>query len=120
MKNINIFLGFPEYQTFNPSNNNFHPVKTFMNGVYSTLVLNKTGSVTVSIRGISNAHLAICEGDNYYNDFCYWLIIGGWDNNKTAIRKCPQGLPLGLPDSKSECYGLKAFVDQVGIWFNLI
>ncbi|XP_074097016.1 receptor-type tyrosine-protein phosphatase S [Cotesia typhae] len=103
---------FPEYQTFTPSSTIYLPVKTFINGVYSTLVLNKTGSVTVSIRGMSNAHLAICEGDNFYNDFCYWIIIGGWKNNKTAIRKCPQGLPLEIPDSESECYGLKAFVDQ--------
>ncbi|XP_014300216.1 receptor-type tyrosine-protein phosphatase delta [Microplitis demolitor] len=99
---------FPEYKTFDPVSTEFRPILTSRNGAYSSLLFGETGSLTVSIRGASNAHFALCESDQYNKDFCYWLIIGGWNNNNTAIRKCPSGIPSGIPAERSECRVIRA------------
>lgn len=50
--------------------------------------------ISISIRGSKDAHILLCNSENYYNDFCYWIIIGGWNNMMSVIRKCPTGVPL--------------------------
>lgn len=58
-----------------------------------TDVLPGSGSLAFSIRGSSDAHLAICEGQNVIDSFCFFIIIGGWKNTRSVIRKCENGLP---------------------------
>ncbi|EFN73959.1 Receptor-type tyrosine-protein phosphatase kappa [Camponotus floridanus] len=50
--------------------------------------------ISISIRGSSDAHILLCNSKNYYNDLCYWIIIGGWNNTWSVIRKCAMGVPL--------------------------
>lgn len=37
-------------------------------------------------------NILICK--EYKTNFCYWLIIGGWKNSRTMIKKCPTGVTL--------------------------
>ncbi|XP_072767764.1 receptor-type tyrosine-protein phosphatase S-like isoform X2 [Anoplolepis gracilipes] len=61
--------------------------------------------LSVSIRGSHDAHILLCNSKDYYRDFCYWIIIGGWENNLSVIRKCPTGVPqVGKwPEKDSIC-----------------
>lgn len=54
--------------------------------------LGEKESFAISIRGSTDGYIALCEGENYATDLCYWIIIGGWGNTKSMIRKCPDGL----------------------------
>ncbi|XP_044575326.1 uncharacterized protein LOC123259122 isoform X2 [Cotesia glomerata] len=65
-------------------------------------------ALVVSIRGSSNAQFLLCKSQNFRSDFCYWLIIGGWNNTITGIRKCQNGIPLEKPASGSNCSILRA------------
>nr|KAF7433901.1 hypothetical protein H0235_002092 [Vespula pensylvanica] len=88
---------FREYDNFNEINQ-FVPTEK----------LAKNGALVFSIRGSTDAHILLCDGENFRNSFCYWIIIGGWGNRKSIIRKCPQGIPPGYPSAKSECAEEKA------------
>ncbi|XP_032672133.1 uncharacterized protein LOC116844560 isoform X2 [Odontomachus brunneus] len=57
-----------------------------------------------SIRATKDVHLLICNND-YVRNLCYWVIIGGWENTKSVIRKCLKGVSnIGVyPPSGSEC-----------------
>ncbi|XP_011502274.1 PREDICTED: receptor-type tyrosine-protein phosphatase T-like [Ceratosolen solmsi marchali] len=55
-------------------------------------VLPNIGSFSVSIRGTTDAHFALCNKDNTSN-FCFFIILGGWKNTKSIIRKCENGIP---------------------------
>ncbi|KZC07125.1 Receptor-type tyrosine-protein phosphatase T [Dufourea novaeangliae] len=74
--------GFVEYNNFNT------PTEyRFMGKV------RKSGAFAVSIRGSRDAHILLCETESYKTHLCYWMIIGGWENTKSAIRKCANGVP---------------------------
>jgi len=49
--------------------------------------------LSFSVRVAHDAHILICNSKNYNRDFCYWIIIGGWGNTMSAIRKCVSGVP---------------------------
>jgi hypothetical protein len=55
-------------------------------------VLPSIGSFSVSIRGSRDAHFALCNEDNI-SKFCFYIILGGWKNTKSVIRKCENGIP---------------------------
>ncbi|GAB1866951.1 protein-tyrosine-phosphatase [Camponotus japonicus] len=61
--------------------------------------------LSISIRGFSDAHILLCNSKSYYHDFCYWIIIGGWNNTVSVIRKCATGVPLigTWPEENSNC-----------------
>ncbi|XP_012274065.1 receptor-type tyrosine-protein phosphatase S isoform X2 [Orussus abietinus] len=63
------------------------------------------GSLSFSVRGIRDLHLLLCETTLYERDFCYWIILGGWNNTTLALRRCPEGVPPPsvYPDLNSEC-----------------
>ena len=50
------------------------------------------GSLSVSIRGSTDAHFAICNGFDV-SSFCFYVILGGWVNKQSVIRKCENGIP---------------------------
>ncbi|KAM0726010.1 Receptor-type tyrosine-protein phosphatase mu [Formica fusca] len=66
---------------------------------------NITAMLSISIRGSNNAHILLCNGTNYNRDLCYWIIIGGWDNTLSVIRKCATGVPAAgeFPELNSDC-----------------
>ncbi|KAL6261513.1 hypothetical protein P5V15_006601 [Pogonomyrmex californicus] len=64
-----------------------------------------TLTLSFSVRTSRDAHILICNGPNYNKDYCYWIIIGGWGNTLSVIRKCANGVPEPgkWPISGSEC-----------------
>ncbi|XP_071578256.1 LOW QUALITY PROTEIN: uncharacterized protein [Temnothorax nylanderi] len=61
--------------------------------------------LSFSVRLSHGVHILICNGKNYDRDPCYWIIIGGWGNTKSVIRKCVKGVPIPGKNSKegSDC-----------------
>ncbi|XP_028050002.2 receptor-type tyrosine-protein phosphatase T [Monomorium pharaonis] len=61
--------------------------------------------LSFSVRVSRDAHILICNGTNYNGDSCYWIIIGGWGNSLSVIRKCVTGVPKPgkFPKKDSEC-----------------
>lgn len=51
------------------------------------------GSLAVSIRGVRDAHLALCNQPIVHTSYCYFVILGGWNNTKSVIRQCKSGIP---------------------------
>ncbi|XP_011308081.1 receptor-type tyrosine-protein phosphatase T isoform X2 [Fopius arisanus] len=75
--------------------------------------LTDTSSIVVSIRGDGNAHFFVCTSEDYYHDFCYWIILGGWPNHpakqSSGVRKCASGIGDGsAPSANSTCQVLLA------------
>ncbi|XP_008213917.1 receptor-type tyrosine-protein phosphatase F isoform X1 [Nasonia vitripennis] len=55
--------------------------------------LPNSGSLAVSVRGSSDAHFAICNGfSSPEHEFCFFVLLGGWKNTKSIIRKCERGI----------------------------
>ncbi|XP_057330031.1 uncharacterized protein LOC130670619 isoform X2 [Microplitis mediator] len=101
---------FKEYFKLDPSHTGYSPIKSTGEDNSSYFVFHKNDALVVSIRGSANAQFLICKSRDIYRDFCYWLIIGGWHNTITAIRKCENGIPLGVPSPGSNCSILRASV----------
>jgi len=81
------FLDFQEYGNFNEE--------------YVSVWLENTTAFSFSVRAMSSdVQVLLCNGMNYTRDFCYWILIGGWDNSKSAIRKCSTGVPS--PDMNAQ------------------
>lgn len=86
------FSAFQEYQY---ESNKVHDI-----------VLKNTNRVVLpfSVRAEQDVQILICNGD-YLTNLCYWVIIGGWRNTKSVIRKCPTGVPpiREFPTPNSKC-----------------
>ncbi|CAL1680484.1 unnamed protein product [Lasius platythorax] len=72
---------------------------------YVNLENTTAATLSISVRAFRDAHILLCNGKNYYKDLCYWIIIGGWDNKVSVIRKCATGVPLigKYPEDNSNC-----------------
>lgn len=92
----NTHLKFSEFQEYA---NNLEDRYVYVN------LENITAMLSISIRGSNNAHILLCNGTNYNRDLCYWIIIGGWDNTLSVIRKCATGVPVAgkFPELNSDC-----------------
>ncbi|XP_034178249.2 uncharacterized protein LOC117603333 [Osmia lignaria lignaria] len=55
--------------------------------------LERSGAFVMSIRGSMDAYMLLCDDEDYETNFCYWIIIGGWNNTRSVIRKCAKGVP---------------------------
>ena len=64
------------------------------------------GTLIFSVRGSKDVHLLLCGGDDYEKESCFVIIIGGWLNEKSAIRYCQSGVPIP-PYFSSSCPTLK-------------
>lgn len=42
-----------------------------------------------SVRINNEANVFLCSNSVINNSNCYWIVLGGWEGRKTAIRKCP-------------------------------
>ncbi|XP_032672132.1 receptor-type tyrosine-protein phosphatase F-like isoform X1 [Odontomachus brunneus] len=78
--------------------------------------LTNTLVLPFSIRATKDVHIMICN--NYYRkNLCYWVIIGGWDNTKSVIRKCLEGVPdIGVyPAEGSECAKERDYLNHTAL-----
>ncbi|XP_053977491.1 uncharacterized protein LOC128875697 [Hylaeus volcanicus] len=67
------------------------------------------GALAISVRGSRDAHILFCKSKRYETDFCYWIIIGGWTNTESVIRKCANGVPNPWGTSNDDmCTKLRA------------
>ncbi|XP_015127343.1 receptor-type tyrosine-protein phosphatase F [Diachasma alloeum] len=86
-----------EHTTFNSERKNFKLIKT----------LRDTGTVVLSIRGDGNAHFLLCTSPVYFENFCYWIILGGWYDRPdphSGVRKCTAGVRDGkYPGKDPSC-----------------
>ncbi|EZA48422.1 Receptor-type tyrosine-protein phosphatase kappa [Ooceraea biroi] len=63
------------------------------NAEYNPINL-ESATFAFSVRAsLSDVEMLFCNGSDYTKSFCYWIIIGGWNNSKSAIRRCPIGAP---------------------------
>lgn len=48
--------------------------------------------IPFSVRIDSEAHMFLCDenSSNSSVNSCYWIILGGWEGQKTAITKCSE------------------------------
>ncbi|XP_074106911.1 uncharacterized protein LOC141532466 isoform X2 [Cotesia typhae] len=100
---------FQKYGKIIPSDTNYSFVTSETDNVNFMFNSNENQkALVVSVRGASNAQFLLCKSQNFRGDFCYWLIIGGWNNTITAIRKCEKGIPLEKPPTGSNCSILRA------------
>lgn len=68
-----------------------------------SLYTTSTIVIPFSVFASTDVHILICKNE-YQTSLCYWIIIGGWLNSKSVIRKCPAGVPpVGRYPSKSAC-----------------
>lgn len=67
--------------------------------------MQNANTIAFSVRVSTDVHILLCNSKNYYQDFCYWLIIGGWNNVRSIIRICREGVSkLGeFPPKTTEC-----------------
>ncbi|KAJ8668617.1 hypothetical protein QAD02_010280 [Eretmocerus hayati] len=64
--------------------------------------ISHAGNLALSIRGATDAHVAICIA-NDPSSFCFYIIMAGWSNSKSVIRKCEKGIPdpaSAVPDDE--------------------
>jgi hypothetical protein len=61
----------------------------------------------LSVLAKENAYIILSIGDDPHSNLVYWIIVDGWNKNyKTAIRRCPHGVPsAGYP--QNECKRLR-------------
>lgn len=76
------YLKFSEFKEYE----NFEDKYDYVNLENTTAV-----SLSFSVRAISDAYIFLCKRFN--KDSCYWIVIGGWENSKSVIRKCRGGVP---------------------------
>ncbi|XP_026825832.1 uncharacterized protein LOC113562046 isoform X1 [Ooceraea biroi] len=80
---------FQEYENFNME--------------YDHVLLENTTAFSFSVRGLSSdLQIIFCNGDDYTRDFCYWIIIGGWGNKRSVVRRCPIGVPKPRMEAQDE------------------
>ncbi|XP_071581545.1 uncharacterized protein [Temnothorax nylanderi] len=70
---------------------NFGDVYDYINYNFTT---DTDVTFSFSVRASRNVHILLCNGKDYKKDSCYWIIIGGWNNTLSVIRKCAMGVPL--------------------------
>lgn len=75
------FSEFKQYENFEDTYN------------YLDLKFSAEVTLSFSVRASRDVHILLCNGKEYNTDYCYWIIIGGWDNTKSVIRKCVTGVP---------------------------
>ncbi|XP_078033096.1 uncharacterized protein LOC144467943 [Augochlora pura] len=62
-------------------------------GYIKIRTMNSKEALPISVRGPKDAYILFCNGTRYEKNSCYWIIIGGWKNEMSAIRKCSKGMP---------------------------
>ncbi|EZA48539.1 hypothetical protein X777_13209, partial [Ooceraea biroi] len=95
------FLDFQEYGNFNME--------------YDHVLLENTTAFSFSVRGLSSdLQIIFCNGDDYTRDFCYWIIIGGWGNKRSVVRRCP----IGVPKPRMEAQDLECEENKASFYHN--
>jgi hypothetical protein len=86
-------LDFSEFA----ENESFH-------GLNHHIDLKNAKAFSLSVRNQFNElDIILCYGPTVKQDFCYWIIIGAWNNSKSAIRKCAKGISEEGDERKTEC-----------------
>ncbi|XP_026482442.1 receptor-type tyrosine-protein phosphatase C-like [Ctenocephalides felis] len=57
--------------------------------------------ISASFKVKSDAHVMFCENEDFSNSKCYMVIISGYNNAKSLIRKCKMGIPPLYPVEES-------------------
>ncbi|XP_014610679.1 PREDICTED: uncharacterized protein LOC106790369 [Polistes canadensis] len=93
----NRWEGFSEFDNFKSNSIN-------QNKYNHINKLAKTNSIVFSVRAAAEVQALLCDGEDYTNSFCYWIIIGGLNNTISTIRKCPKGFSLEYQIEKTNCF----------------
>ncbi|XP_046389159.1 uncharacterized protein LOC124158043 [Ischnura elegans] len=68
-------------------------------------VLVAAGTVAISIKAARDAHIKLSLGEDPTSSPAYYIILGGWLNTVSVIRRCPRGIPAGKDEPPVEqCY----------------
>ncbi|XP_026482827.1 uncharacterized protein LOC113391068 [Ctenocephalides felis] len=57
--------------------------------------------ISASFKVSSDAHVMLCDNENFADSRCYMVIISGFNNTKSIIRKCKNGIPPLYPEDSS-------------------
>jgi len=82
----------------------------------------KTWSMTVSVRAERDAYIVLCQYEDPFTSPCYWIILGGWKNEISGIRRCPSGVNSeGYPETQCrklrDRYDVSTILIQAAYWY---
>lgn len=103
-----MFLHFSEFTEYSNFGKSFDHVK--LKGQISS-----KGALSFSTRAPDNVHILFCNTQTFDESSCFWVIIGGWRNKKSAIRRCTRGVSNISPKESPPYIGCEILRDSLEV-----